>query len=160
MSRKIQISVFLLLVLETIAAGVTTTTVGVTDIESHTLQEGRKCPDNFCETARFKCLSEDSCNGTLLAPTDPCQCCPTCVKFREEGEPCESEETAASEDKSVSSFETTTVMITEDINTKNMSEDGEKVNSQKSDDPEYSTKIAKTCKSGLTCLMGTCVVLL
>lgn len=42
----------------------------------------RKCQPNLCELAKFKCISTESCNGTLVPSTDPCQCCPTCEKFR------------------------------------------------------------------------------
>lgn len=72
----------------------------------------------------------------------------------EEGEACESEEIAIPE---TSTLAETTPVINEDISSTKTSNH---VTLQKTDVTNHERKLVASCKPGLTCLLGTCVVLL
>lgn len=50
--------------------------------------EEEDCPANACEVRKYKCISQDSCNGTLVPGGAACGCCPACLPYLKEGDEC------------------------------------------------------------------------
>ncbi|RZF47256.1 hypothetical protein LSTR_LSTR004965 [Laodelphax striatellus] len=100
------------------------------------------CPPKMCETVKMKCISQDSCNGTLFMGGPNCGCCPECVPFRGEGAQCDIEEIPVSASKASESVKEALPVAKADLK-ENLKE----------------KKAPNVCGSGLTCLQGTCVAL-
>lgn len=110
-----------------------------TPVDTASNNDVRKCQPNFCQIAKFKCISQDSCNGTIIPQTDPCQCCPICVQFKDVGEPCE-------ELFQKSNLVPPTIATSTRILNGTSSLTNDKKNHE------------HKCKPGLTCLQGNCVI--
>ncbi|XP_039275661.1 uncharacterized protein LOC120349475 [Nilaparvata lugens] len=98
------------------------------------------CPPKMCETVKMKCMSADSCNGTLFTGGPNCGCCPQCIPFRGEGASCDIEEipVAAASTAPENIKPAVKVDLKENLKEK---------------------KAPNVCGTGLTCLQGTCVAL-
>ncbi|RZF47257.1 hypothetical protein LSTR_LSTR004966 [Laodelphax striatellus] len=94
------------------------------------------CPPKYCEEIKVNCLT---CNGTMMFLDVPnCGCCPQCIPYRGEGEPCDNEEEIALADKkTATSMKEPTKAV----------ESGEKENQEKKE-----KKAPNICSPELTCL--------
>ncbi|XP_039275663.1 uncharacterized protein LOC120349476 isoform X2 [Nilaparvata lugens] len=109
--------------------------------------ETNKCPPKYCEEIKVSCLT---CNGTMLHLDIPnCGCCPQCIPFRGEGEPCDTEGEISTADKKIVTSRKEPVKV---------DESGEEENQEKNKNQEKE-KTPNICRPELTCLQGTCVVI-
>lgn len=95
--------------------------------------EEEDCPANACEVKKYKCLSQDSCDGELVPRAAACGCCPGCKPYLKEGDECAVSEPGSNSTTAKPPAASATGLV--DINS-----------------------VKSVCRPGnLTCLYGVCV---